>query len=287
MKRQIIWAHSVILALATAVALIVCLVACDSNSDTIHVITRESGSGTRNALVYLANIVDENENDAIAGFAERQRTTVGILTGVETNKAAIGYVSFSAVYSNDLVKPLTIDGVSANIANLESGDYVLQRPFNVVNNGKMTAAAQDFWNFVFSAQGQAVVADEEYLVHSDNANAPAFATNSASGLVTVGGSTSMEPLMMRLVAAYEKIAGTAAKIEIQGMGSGAGEVQVVSGAFDIGMVSYEVSNTELTSGVMAIDGIAVIVNNSNAVNDISLDDLRAVFMGEITAWSEL
>jgi phosphate transport system substrate-binding protein len=140
---------------------------------------------------------------------------------------------------------------------------------------------------MFSAEGQAVVGDEEYLAHSDNANAPAFVTNGASGLVTVGGSTSMTHLMLRLVAAYEAFSGTNARIETQGMGSGAGEIQVAAGSFDIGMVSYEVSNASLESAVLAIDGIAVIVNSANAVSDISMDDLRAVFMGEITRWSEL
>jgi phosphate transport system substrate-binding protein len=270
------------------------LAACSSDTDRIHVITRENGSGTRNALVYLAGIVDSANNDAIMNTAEGQNTTVAVLSGVETNESAIGYVSFGALNqtnqngeSSQTVKALTIDGFAATIANLESGQYGLQRPFNAVNNGDMSEAAQDFWNFMFSAEGQAVVASREYLVHSDNVNAPAFSTNGASGLVTVGGSTSMAPLMMRLVSAYEEFSGTNARIETHGMGSGAGEIQVAEGAFDIGMVSYEVSNMSLTSGVLAIDGIAVIVNAANTVDNLSLEDLRAVFMGELTRWSEL
>jgi phosphate transport system substrate-binding protein len=271
-----------------AAALSTGLVACSSDTDKIHVITRESGSGTRNALVYLANIIDADNNDAIINSADGQSTTVAVLSGVETNRLAIGYVSFGALReANQSVKTLSIDGVTATIANLESGNYTLQRPFNVVNNGNMTEAAQDFWNFIFSAEGQAVVAGEEYLVHSDNMNASAFSTNGASGIVSIGGSTSMTQLMLHLVSAYEEFSGTNAKIETHGMGSGAGEIQVAAGAFDIGMVSYEVSDTSLTSGVLAIDGIAVIVNAANAVDDISLDDLRAVFTGEITRWSEL
>jgi phosphate transport system substrate-binding protein len=269
-------------------ALLAGLSGCNADTDTIHVITRESGSGTRNALVYLANIVDANNNDAIIASAERQSTTAAILSGVETNESAIGYISLGSLSdAGGAVKALAIDGVAATVANLESGDYILQRPFHAVNNGSMSAAAQDFWNFMFSAEGQAIVGSYEYLVHSDNVNAPAFSTNGASGRVTVGGSTSMAPLMMRLVAAYEEFSGTNARIETQGMGSGAGEIQVAAGAFDIGMVSYEVSNSALNSGVLAIDGIAVIVNSANAVSDISADDLRAVFMGELTRWSEL
>lgn len=267
------------------------LVACSSGTDKIHVITRENGSGTRNALVYLADIIDSDNNDAIINSAEGQNTTVAVLSSIEANEMAIGYVSFSALKekgeSNQSIRALTIGDVSATVANLESGDYILQRPFNVVNNGDMSEAAQDFWNFIFSAEGQAVVDDQEYLVHSDNVNAPSFTTNGASGLVTVGGSTSMAPLMMHLVSEYEEFSGTNARIETHGMGSGAGEIQVAEGAFDIGMVSYEVSDSSLTSGILAIDGIAVIVNTANIIDDISIDDLRAVFMGEITRWSEL
>jgi phosphate transport system substrate-binding protein len=249
---------AILLAMSVIAGLTSCDPANSSNNGTIHVITRESGSGTRNALVYLANIVDTDNNDAIVNSAEGQSTTFAILSRVETNTAAISYISFGALHeTNESVKSLTIDGVAATIANLESGDYILQRPFNLVNNGSMNAAAQDFWNFMFSAEGQAVVGNKEYLVHSDNVNAPPFATNGATGLVSVGGSTSMEPLMMRLVSAYEEFSGTNARIETQGMGSGAGEMQVAAGAFDIGMVSYEVSNASLTSGVLAIDGIAV------------------------------
>jgi phosphate transport system substrate-binding protein len=275
--------------LVLTAAVIAGLASCSTgDTDEIHVITRELGSGTRNALVYLANIVDDEHNDAIISSAEGQSTTVAVLTGVESNAAAIGYISFGALNSgSDSVKALDVDGIAATVANLESGDYVLQRPFNVVSNGELGEAAQDFWNFMFSAEGQAVVGDKEYLVHSDNVNAPAFSSNGASGLVTVGGSTSMEPLMMRLVSAYEAFSGTNARVQTQGMGSGSGQAQVAAGAFDIGMVSYEVSDSSLTSRVLAIDGIAVIVNTANAADDITMDELRAVFMGEITHWSEL
>jgi phosphate transport system substrate-binding protein len=279
MKRKIT-------ALLLALTLTAGLTACNSDSDAeIHVITREEGSGTRNSIVYLAGIVDADDNDAISGRAEIQTNTVSVLSAVEVNESAIGYVSFGALRGT--VRALSINGVEATLENVKNDSYALQRLLNLTNNGSMSDAAQDFWNFVFSAEGQAVIDMRDYVVHSDNADLPAFVTNGAAGIVSVGGSTSAEYLMQHLSSAYSAVTGTNATIEIHGTSSTAGEVQTVAGAYDIGMVSREVTNTALTSSVLAIDAVAVIVNNTNSLNNISLDDLRAVFMGEITVWDEL
>jgi phosphate transport system substrate-binding protein len=254
----------------------------------IRVITRDADSGTRGAIVYLADItreVDGEDVDAITNEAEIVGGTAQALTAVENNDVAIGYISFGSLTS--AVRALSIDGVAATTDNIIAEEYSLQRPFNITNNGDMSAAAQDFWNFLLSAEGQAIVADEKYVVHPDNNNAPAFETNGASGSITVGGSTSVESLMSKLIVAYEALDGTNVTVELQGGGSGAGEAQVADGTFDIGMVSREVRNEDLTSAILAVDGIAVIVNTSNPITNISLEDLRAVFLGEVTVWAEL
>jgi phosphate transport system substrate-binding protein len=253
----------------------------------IHLITRDAASGTRGALVYLAKITDNGEsdgNDAIASTAEIAGGTNAVLTAVESNDVAIGYISFGSLRSS--VRAVGIDGVAATNENILNETYALQRPFNVVNNGDMNEDATDFWNFMFSAAGQAVVDGEGYVVHSDNSDAPAFETNGASGRITVGGSTSVESLMSKLVTAYAD-AGGEVTVEVQPTGSGAGEAQTLDETYDIGMVSREVRSEGLTEGVLAIDGIAVIVNTENPITDIAMDDLRTIFMGELSVWAEV
>jgi phosphate transport system substrate-binding protein len=262
----------------------------ESNPDfdmnrSIHLITRDASSGTRGALVYLAKIYHPGtEDDAITNTAEIARDTNAVLTSVENNEVAIGYISFGSLNNN--VRAVGIDGVAATNDNILNETYALQRPFNVVNKGDMNNDAQDFWNFMFSSEGQAIVSNNGYVVHSDNNDAPAFESNGATGRITVGGSTSVQSLMDRMVTAYAA-AGGKVTVEVQPTGSGAGESQTLDGTYHIGMVSREVRSEGLTEGVLAIDGIAVIVNTANPTTDIAMEDLRAIFMGEFSVWAEV
>jgi phosphate transport system substrate-binding protein len=255
----------------------------------IHLLTRDSVSGTRSALVYLAKITDDGTsggNDAITSEADVVGGTSAMIEQVQGNEVAIGYVSFGSIQGNNRVRAVAIDGVAATSANIENGTYELARNFNLTNNGNMNAAATDFWNFLFSAEGQAVVTRENYVQLSDNADAPAFESNGATGRITVGGSTSVSPLMDNLVAAYAS-AGGAVTVVVNPSGSSAGENNVTAGTYQIGMVSRDVANASLTQRTLAIDGIAVIVNPANPTTNIDLEDLRAIFMGEFLVWNEV
>ncbi|MCL2634327.1 MAG: substrate-binding domain-containing protein [Oscillospiraceae bacterium] len=249
------------------------------DSQAILVITREDGSGTRGAFVEIIGI----GNDEIVATAEVRNNAGDILGAVEQNDVAISYISAGSV--SNAVTALTIEGIAPTTDNIRSGAYAIQRPFNVVHNGSLNADAQDFWNFIFSAEGQAVVVGRGYI--EGVMNAPAWEQDtSATGSITVGGSTSVQPLMERLIEAYVAAGGTVT-VELQGGGSGVGESSTVDGTFEIGMVSREVRVATLTSGELAIDGIAVIVNKANPLTDISIEDLKDIYLGDLTIWNQV
>jgi phosphate transport system substrate-binding protein len=273
-------------------------------NQTIRVVTRDPASGTRGALIYLARITHDGTsggNDAMYANAEVHTTTNGVVGAVESNPVAIGYASVGSVANNNNVRMLSIDGVAPTNANIENGSYKLSRPFNVTNNGNMNTATKDFWDFIFSTQGIALIDSRDYVVPAAmRAAATEFTPNpAATGNVVVGGSTSVQDLMNRLKAEYDRLGGTA-NVSVQGGGSGEGESQVASGNFQIGMVSREVRSTTITSATLAIDGVAIIVNTANPTTNISMNgttpdsadpnkfnDVREIFLGNLTVWNEV
>jgi len=255
----------------------------DANQEILAV-TREPGSGTRTAFVEMVEVEDADGEDAMYDNADIQQSAGEIVTRVEGSAVAIGYVSLGSLTSTN-VRVLSIDGIEGTVANILSGDYAIARPFNVAHNGELSDAAQDFWNFIFSAEGQEVVADRGYIPYQGDT--PAFETNGASGNVVVGGSTSVEPLMQRLLEAYNNFAGTNATVAVQAGGSGMGESNAADGTFDIGMISRDIGVDGLTYAAVATDGIVVIVNPANPLTDISMDDLRDIFLGNLKFWNEI
>jgi phosphate transport system substrate-binding protein len=257
----------------------------DSDFDTsqfITVISRAEDSGTRSAFVEIVGVVNEDGKDDLTQEAEIQENGGAVLTVVEQNQIAIGYISFGSL--NPRVRALSINGTAATEENIRNGSYGIQRPFNVAHNGNLSDAAEDFWNFIFSAEGQAVVGDS--FIEGVEGDAPEFVMNGAAGKVVVGGSTSVEPIMQKLAEEYAKIGGTAA-IEVHAGGSSTGESNAADGTFDIGMISREVRVDSLTHETLAIDGIAIIVNTSNSLTDISVDDLREIFLGNYARWNDV
>jgi len=247
----------------------------DTNKE-IQLVTRAVGSGTRSAIVYLAKITDADGNDAICENAEAHQSTNGVLSAVESNVHAIGYVSLG---SRGNAKVLNIDGVEPTVANIENESYKLQRPFNVTRQENLNDAAQDFWNFLFSTQGLNFIEGRGFVVPAAMKEAAEdWESNDAAGTIIVGGSTSVQPLMEEIKEEYVKLGGTV-EVDIQGQGSGEGETMVVSGTYQIGMVSREVRVDTIQHETLAIDGIAVIVNSANPITNITLDDLKEVFLG--------
>ena len=253
-------------------------------SGAIHVVSREDGSGTRGAFVELTGVEDDN-GDNTTVEAEIANRTDAVLTTVAGNEAAIGYVSLGSL--NDTVKAVTVDGVEATVDNVKSGDYTLSRPFNIATKGEPTGVAADFINYIMSADGQAIVEEEGYITINDDAQP--FTSDGSSGQITVGGSSSVSPVMEKLIEAYKTV-NPNGKIDLQTSDSTSGMTGAMDGTFAIGMASRELKDeeaAELTSQAIAMDGIAVIVNTANPVENLTMDQIRGIYVGEITDWSEV
>lgn len=264
--------------------------AADGGSDLgmITVVSREDGSGTRGAFIELMGIeqkdADGNKTDMTTVDAMITNKTDVMLSTIAGDPAAIGYVSLGSL--NDNVKALQIDGAEATPENVKSGTYKVARPFNIATKGEPTGVAKDFINYILSADGQKIVS-EDYISISDDA--ATFETDGSSGKIVVGGSSSVFPLMEKLAEGYEAING-AAEIEVQSSDSTAGMSGAADGTFDIGMASRALKDDEaaqLTGTVIANDGIAVIVNNENAISGLTSEQVQKIYTGEITDWSEV
>lgn len=252
----------------------------------INVVSREDGSGTRGAFVEIVGVVDENDDDLTTQSAVIQNSTNGVMQTVAQDAQSIGYISLGSL--DDSVKALKIDGVEATPENVASGDYPIARPFNVAWNKEngLSEVAEDFLNYIHSAEGQAIVEEEGYI--TIDAEAPAYEAAGVEGEIEVVGSTSVAPVMEKLAEAYQA-ANEGVKINITANGSSAGMAAATDGTADIGMASREVSEEEqetLDHDSIALDGIAVIVNNDNAAEELTLDAVRQIFLGEVTAWEE-
>ena len=252
-------------------------------SETINLVSREDGSGTRGAFVEIVNILVD-DNDAIYEEAVIQNSTNGVMTTVAGDQYGIGYISLGSL--NDTVTSVKVDDVEATADNVKSGDYKIARPFNIAYQENLSELGQDFINFILSEVGQKVVEDSG-LVSVDNG--VGYNASGLSGTIVVGGSTSVTPVMEKLKEAYEAL-NNGVTVQIQSTGSSAGMTAAIEGSADIGMASRELKDSEkaeLTYEAIAIDGIAVIVNNSNPINNLTMDQIQGIYLGNITNWSEV
>lgn len=256
-------------------------------SKTISVVTREEGSGTRGAFTELTGVLvkdGDNKTDNTTTSAVTINSTEAVITNVKDNEAAIGYISLGSL--NDTVKALKIGGVEATADNVKSGDYAVSRPFNIAYKGELSDVAQDFVDYIMSSDGQKIVSDNGYVTVSENA---AYSGKKPSGKISVAGSSSVSPVMEKLAEAYQKV-NTNAKVEIQTSDSSAGMQSAMGGTCDIGMASRDLKDEEksaLKVETIAKDGIAVIVNNANTCDDLTLDQVKSIYTGETTVWSDI
>ena len=256
-------------------------------SKTISVVTREEGSGTRDAFTELTGVLvkdGDNKTDNTTTSAVTINSTEAVITNVKDNESAIGYISLGSL--NDTVKALKIGGVEATADNVKSGDYAVSRPFNIAYKGELSDVAQDFVDYIMSSDGQKVVSDNGYVTVSENA---AYSGKKPSGKISVAGSSSVSPVMEKLAEAYQKV-NTNAKVEIQTSDSSAGMQSAMGGTCDIGMASRDLKDEEksaLKVETIAKDGIAVIVNNANTCDDLTLDQVKSIYTGETTVWSDI
>ena len=260
----------------------------DSSND-ITIVSREDGSGTRGAFVELFGIqqeVDGEKVDMTTVDAQVTNNTSVMLTTVAGDEYAIGYVSLGSL--DESVKALKIDGAEATEENIENGSYKVSRPFNIaVKEGADNEVANDFITYIMSTEGQKIVADNGYIPVADT---KAYDGTKPSGSAVVGGSSSVSPVMEKLIEAYKSV-NPNAKIELQTSDSTTGMTSTLEGSYDIGMASRELKEEEVGQGlkatVIATDGIAVIVNNDNPTEELSSDQVKSIYTGETYTWDEV
>ncbi len=255
-------------------------------ANMITAVTREEGSGTRGAFTELFGVVDEDDNDMITLDAQTTNSTSVMMTTVSENEYAIGYISLGSL-DESLVKAVKIDGVDATAENIENGTYKVSRPFNVAMKSDLdNPVASDFMAFIMSTEGQQVVADEGYIPVD---GAEAYAGEAPEGSCVVGGSSSVTPLMEKLIEAYKEV-NPNASIELQTSDSTTGMTSTIEGSYDIGMASRELKDeeaAELEGTVIATDGIAVIVNKENPTDDLTSDQVKSIYLGDVTTWDAI
>ncbi len=260
-----------------------------NSKKSISVLSREDGSGTRGAFIELFGIEKKDASgkkiDYTTDEAAITNSTAVMLTSVAGDNYAIGYVSLGSL--NDSVKAVKIDGADATVANINNGSYKISRPFNIAVKEGLSPVAQDFVNFIVSDEGQKIIAANKYIKIQ---NTKAYSSNKASGKVVVAGSSSVSPVMEKLIEAYKGV-NPNAKIELQTSDSTTGVTNAINGTCDIGMASRALKDSEKAKGVqeitIAIDGIAVIVNKLNPVADMTKTQVEQIFTGNITKWSDV
>ena len=260
-----------------------------NSKKSISVLSREDGSGTRGAFIELFGIEKKDANgkkiDYTTDEAAITNSTAVMLTSVAGDNYAIGYVSLGSL--NDSVKAVKIDGADATVANINNGSYKISRPFNIAVKEGLSPVAQDFVNFIVSDDGQKIIAANKYIKIQ---NTKPYSSNKASGKVVVAGSSSVSPVMEKLIEAYKGV-NPNAKIELQTSDSTTGVTNAINGTCDIGMASRALKDSEKAKGVqeitIAIDGIAVIVNKLNPVADMTKTQVEQIFTGKTTKWSDV
>lgn len=258
--------------------------------DAISVLTREEGSGTRGAFIELLGIEEKNADgkkvDKTIDTAETTNSTSVMITTVQGNKAAIGYISLGSL-DKSKVKALKVDGAEAAADNVKNGEYKVSRPFNIATKGDTTGVASDFIKFILSADGQAVVEKNGYI---SEGNTGAYKASGQKGKITIGGSSSVTPVMEKLKEAYVKL-NPDVTVDVQQNDSSSGMKGAIDGIYDIGMASRDVKDSEKEAGLnsikIALDGIAVIVNKDNTIDSITSEQIKNIYTGSLTKWSEI
>lgn len=291
---------SLILALAMVISASVVLSACGDDksgddsekNDKISVISREEGSGTRGAFIELVGIEEKNDQgekiDNTVDTAVITNSTSVAMTSVSEDKASIGYISLASL--NDTVKALKIDGVEPTVKNIQKGKYPIARNFNLVTGDNLSELGKDFINYILSTEGQKTVSENGYIALTEAGKYEASDAAKDGGKITIGGSSSVTPLMEKLAEAYKKV-NPKVEVMVQQSDSTTGVTSAIDGSVDIGMASRDLKDTESDKGVKATviakDGIAVIVHKDSKQEELTLEQVKDIFTGKITKWSEI
>lgn len=280
---------SVAVAMAALMTASIGMTAMTAAEGDITVVSREDGSGTRGAFIELFGVeekdADGNKVDNTTEAAKITNSTSVMLGTVEKDVNAIGYISLGSL--NDTVKAVKIDGAEATAENIENGSYKVVRPFNIATTSEVSDAAADFISFIMSKEGQQVITDNGYISVGDEAE---YQGTDVEGKVVVAGSSSVTPVMEKLAEAYKAV-NDKVDIEVQQSDSTTGMQSAIDGLCDIGMASRDLKDSEteagLTATVIAKDGIAVIVNNDAGIDELTSEQVKDIYTGNITTWEEL
>lgn len=255
----------------------------------INVISREDGSGTRGAFIELIGIEQKNAKgqkvDMTTEEASITNNTSVMITNVNTDKYAIGYISLGAL--NDSVKAVHIEKIPPTVQNVKNGTYKLSRPFNIAIGKNNNIVTQDFINFIMSEMGQKIIEKNNYIPVTANQS---FISQMPAGKIVIAGSSSVSPLMEKLKEAYQQI-NVNVQIDIQTNDSSTGIASAAQGICDIAMASRNLKDSETAKGLssltIALDGITVIINNANPITNLNIEDVRKIYTGEILHWKDL
>lgn len=255
-------------------------------AENIYPISREMGSGTRGAFVDIFDVkeqVGKKKIDATSKKAEVTNSTGVMITTVANSKNAIGYISLGSL--NNSVKAVKIDGVAPSVENINNKTYTVFRPFNLAISSD-NELVNDFLGYTSSNQAKSIIQKAGYIALYDNE----FSSKKPSGKIVVAGSSSITPLMEKLKESYKSL-NPNATIEIQQSDSTTGINSAIEKIANIAMVSREFKDSELKNGlktqVLALDGLAVIVNKANPIDSLSKDSVKKIFTGDITTWEKV
>ncbi len=257
------------------------------SSNEINVVSRENGSGTRGAFVEMFGILEKTEDTESDNTTEEAMIVnkAGVvMTTVVQDKYAIGYISLGSI--NDTIKPIKINEVEATVDNILNGSYESARPFLVVTKDDSNELANDLISFILSAEGQAIIG-ESYVPVGDEPLE--YVSSGHSGKLSIGGSTSVAPIMEKLVEAYKE-KNPDVVIDIQETGSSAGISGAMEGSVDVGMSSRDLKEEEanvLTQTAIAYDGLVLVVNNKNPLENLTSEQVKNIFIGEYSTWNEV
>ncbi len=258
-------------------------------SKAITVVSREEGSGTRGAFVELFGIEEKDASgkkvDKTTDEALIDNSTSAMMTRIAGDTYGIGYISLGSL--NNTVKAVNIDGAEATVANIKSGSYKIARPFNIATKSSLSDVAKDFMSYILSSDGQKIIENNGYISSSTNG---AYSGSKPSGKIVISGSSSVTPVMEKLKEAYIKVNANAT-IEINESDSTTGMTDAAADKCDIGMASRALKDSEKSAGLtettIAMDGIAVIVNNDSSVKNLTSAEVKSIFTGATTKWSEV
>ncbi|WP_225744469.1 substrate-binding domain-containing protein [Marinilactibacillus sp. Marseille-P9653] len=256
-------------------------------SNTMNVVVREDGSGTRDAFNEITGVLSEDGNtDNTYQAATIQNGTNGVITTVSGDTNGIGYISIGSM--SDQVKGVNVDGAAPTDEEIVDGNYAISRPFNMAYGEDLSPVAQEFWDFIFSAEGQDVVEESGYI--KVDQEAPAYEeAEGIEGTISLAGSTSVSPVAEALSESFTAMYPDVS-FDISATGSSAGVTAAQDGTADIGMASREITDEEgatISHEAIALDGIAVIVNTENPLEDLTLDQVQQIFTGEVTTWEDV